>query len=77
MQLLRGSNNRIIQLIIHFNNQEILFMIHQILMIYHEMPQEMSQIEGELQTVQKVIELMQGEHLVLVICTSEQSMTNC
>ena len=66
MQLLRGSNSRIIQLIIKFNYQEILFRIYQILMIYQEMLQEMSQIEGEFQTVQKVIELMQGEHLVPV-----------
>ena len=44
-------------------------------MIYQEMLQEMSQIEGEFQTVQKVIELMQGEHLVPVCCMSEQSMT--
>ena len=60
-----------------FNNQETQFRIHQILMIYQEMLQERSQIEGEHQSVQKVIEQMQGEHLVLVICTSEQSMTNC
>ena len=71
MQLLRGSNSRITQLIFHFNNQEIQvheILIQQILMIDQEMSQEKFQTQGERQTVQIIMELMQGEQLVQVIC---------
>ena len=59
---------------IHINSQEIQvqkFKNQQILMIYQEIYQEKNQIQGELQTAlqiaQMMMELMQGEQLVLEI----------